>query len=61
MTSIFTLTAALFRSVFSGRQALILENLALRQQLAVYKRMEKRPGFGRGVVVLGISQAPLLP
>ena len=43
MTSIFTLAAALLRSVFLGRQALILENLALRQQLAVYKRMEKRP------------------
>ena len=43
MTSIFTLAATLFRSVFSGRQALILENLALRQQLAVYQRMEKRP------------------
>src|SRR5689334_19467259 len=29
--------------VARGHQALVLENLALRQQLAVYKRQQKRP------------------
>ncbi len=43
MSSILTLTAAAFRAFFKGRQPLILENLALRQQLAVYKRIGKRP------------------
>jgi len=35
--------AAAFRSFFRGRRALVLENLALRQQLAIYKRVHKRP------------------
>ena len=43
MTSIFAVVAAAFRSFFKGRRALVLENLALRQQLAVYKRVHKRP------------------
>ena len=43
MTSILTLTAAALSCFFKGRKALILENLALRQQLAVYKRIGKRP------------------
>jgi hypothetical protein len=43
MTSIFASAAAVFGSFFRGRRALILENLALRQQLAVYKRAQKRP------------------
>ena len=43
MTSILVLAAAVFGSFFRGRRALILENLALRQQLAVYKRVQKRP------------------
>ena len=30
-----------------GHQALVLENLALRQQLAVYKRHSKRPRLRR--------------
>ena len=33
------------RSVVRGRQALLLENLALRQQLAAYKRSRKRPAL----------------
>jgi hypothetical protein len=39
---------ALFRLIWlvcSCHQAVILENLALRQQLAVYKRKQKRPGL----------------
>ncbi len=43
MTSILTLAAAVVRSFCRGRQSLILENLALRQQLATYKRTGKRP------------------
>ena len=43
MTPVFALAAAVFGSFFRGRRALILENLALRQQLAVYKRVQKRP------------------
>ncbi len=31
------------RSLFLRREALVLENLALRQQLAAYKRAGKRP------------------
>jgi hypothetical protein len=43
MTSILALAAAVFGSLFKGKRALVLENLALRQQLAVYKRVQKRP------------------
>ena len=43
MTSILALATALFGSFFRGKRALVLENLALRQQLAVYKRVQKRP------------------
>ncbi len=43
MTSTFALAAAVFGSFFRGKRALVLENLALRQQLAVYKRVQKRP------------------
>ena len=43
MTSIFAAAAATFRSFFRGKRALVLENLALRQQLAVYRRAHKRP------------------
>ncbi len=43
MTFIFAVAAAAFRSFFRGRRALVLENLALRQQIAVYNRVQKRP------------------
>jgi putative transposase len=43
MTSIFAVAAAAFGSFFTGKRALALENLALRQQLAVYKRVQKHP------------------
>jgi hypothetical protein len=43
MNSVFALAAAVFRSLFRGKRELVLENLALRQQLAVYKRVQKRP------------------
>ena len=43
MTSNFAVTAAAFGSLFRDRRALVLENLALRQQLVVYKREKKRP------------------
>ncbi len=38
-----TLLADFLRSLFIHRETLILENLALRQQLAAYKRTSKRP------------------
>ncbi len=38
-----TLLLGFLRSLFMNRQALVLENLALRQQLATYKRTCKRP------------------
>jgi len=40
----------LFRLVWlfvRGHQALVLENLALRQQLSIYKRKQKRPRLTR--------------
>jgi putative transposase len=43
MTSIRALAAAVFGSFFKGKRALVLENLALRQQLAVYNRVQRRP------------------
>ena len=43
MTSVFALAAAVFGSFFRGKRELVLENLALGQQLAVYKRVQKRP------------------
>ena len=43
MTSMFALAATVFGSLFRGKRALVLENLALRQQLAVYKRVQKHP------------------
>ena len=35
--------AAFFRANYIGKQALVLENLALRQQLGVYLRKQKQP------------------
>ena len=43
MPFFLALVAALFRSFFRAKRALVLENLALRQQLTVYKRAHKRP------------------
>ena len=43
MTSILAVAVAAFRSFFRGRRALVLYNLALRQQLAIYARVQKRP------------------
>lgn len=40
-----------------GHQALVLENLALRQQLAVYKRQSKRPRLNRSDRVFWIALA----
>ena len=40
-----------------GHQALVLENLALRQQLAVYKRHSKRPRLKRSDRVFWMTLA----
>jgi hypothetical protein len=42
-----TLLAGFLRSLFIHRETLILENLALRQQLATYKRTGKHPRLRR--------------
>lgn len=42
MMSLLALAAAVFTSFFKSQHSLVLENLALRQQLAVYKRAQKR-------------------
>jgi hypothetical protein len=42
-----------------GHQALVLENLALRQQLAVYKRHSKRPRLRRSDRMFWIALAGL--
>ena len=39
---------ALMRDLFRGRSALMVENLALRQQLGVLQRSVKRPKLRRG-------------
>jgi hypothetical protein len=46
----FEFVLRLFRMIWlctRGHQALVLENLALRQQLAIYKRQQKRPRLSR--------------
>ena len=43
MKDVLLLLFAFFESTFKDRRDLALENLALRQQLAVFKRIHKRP------------------
>ena len=46
----FEFVLRLFRMIWlctRGHQALVLENLALRQQLVIYKRQQKRPRLSR--------------
>ena len=43
-----TLTVALVRVLFRSRLDLLMENLALRQQLAVFKQQRPRPRMGPG-------------
>jgi len=43
MVTFLSVIVAVFRAIFMGKQALVLENLALRQQLGVYLRKGKRP------------------
>jgi hypothetical protein len=42
MVTFLSIITAVITAIFKGKQALILENLALRQQLASYKRTSKR-------------------
>jgi putative transposase len=46
MKSFLLLLTAFFTSHFKERRDLALENLALRQQLAILKRTQKRPAIG---------------
>src|SRR5262249_26781485 len=48
MKSFLLLLTALLNSNFKERRDLALENLALRQQLAVLKRERKRPAIKNG-------------
>jgi len=41
MRLVVSILAWVFRAVFTSRRSLVLENLALRQQLAAYARTEK--------------------
>jgi len=43
MVTFLSVITAAITATFKGKQALILENLALRQQLASYKRTSKLP------------------
>jgi putative transposase len=43
MVKFLSIIGAFFWSIFIGKQELVLENLALRQQLGVYLRKTKRP------------------
>jgi len=42
MPLLFTVIRAVIRTLFMRKQAFLLENLALRQQLAVYQRTSER-------------------
>ena len=46
MFCLLKLLIGLFRRFFSSRENLLLENLALRQQLLAFKRRESRPNVG---------------
>src|SRR5216684_2132063 len=46
MSGMIAFLLGLFRMIWlvgGGQQAVVLENIALRQQLAIYKRKQKRP------------------
>src|SRR5262245_14496981 len=45
MSELLSLLCCFFKSTLSGRCNLALENLALRQQLAILKRTQKRPAI----------------
>jgi hypothetical protein len=54
MCLLMSLLAWVLRAVFTSRRSLALENLALRQQLATYPRIqEAAPAQARGEGVLG--------
>ena len=64
MISIFALADAVFGSFFRGKRALVLENLALRQQLAVYKRVQELVGSRAGPAArqaAALSVSPVSP
>ena len=52
-----TLTVALARVLFRSRLELLVENLALRQQLAVFKHKRSRPRMGSGDRMLWVWEA----
>jgi hypothetical protein len=43
MATVLSAITAVLQAIFKGKEALILENLALRQQLGTYLRKERRP------------------
>ena len=59
LSSMITLLLHLLRLLpvlFGGHRQLALENLALRQQLAVYKRMMTRPRFAHRLFWVGLAR-----
>ena len=61
MFDLLRLSFGLLVRLFHSRDSLLIENLALRQQLAVFKRKQSRPQTGSGgEVVLGRLAALLV-
>ena len=54
MTILLAAIMTVVRAAFIGRQTLIFENLALRQQLAFYKRIGKRARLSRSERILWV-------
>ena len=50
-----TLAVAFGRVLFRSRLELMVENLALRQQLAVFKQKRSRPRLGAAHLLLSVS------
>ena len=48
MRLVVSILAWVLRAVFTSRRSLVLENLALRQQLAAYARTQKQPRINPG-------------
>ncbi len=56
-----TVLFGLLRGAFRGRHALLLENLALRQQLAACSRTRKRPALRSADRIFWVWLAKLWP
>jgi hypothetical protein len=59
MVTFLSIITAFLRNVFVGKKALILENLALRQQLCVYSRKTKRPKIKISDRIFGVLRSKI--